>query len=177
MRRGVLAAAALLSTAIAVCGISSSALAELDSFEEPAKAGPADDRYIGYYYPKPSSVHVYKPRARTLPEMNRARRIGFVVSIMNLDLARPHPPVYAMFAKGDEAEKLIIVANQPQRLDTVYRVRALLAMLTSVAREMPLFREYQVEDWFTFLDLAKLLGFRSVTVSDGDAFTHHVIVE
>lgn len=173
MRMGPMAAA-LMALALATGG--DAAAAEADAVEEPA-AGAVEDRYVGYYYPKPTSIHFYKARSRPLPEMNRARRIGFVVSIMNIDLARPYPPVHAVFVKGDEADKLIIVANRPGYLNTVYRVRALLAMMTSIAREMPLLREYRVEDWFTFLDLAKLLGFKSVTVSDGDAFTHQVIIE
>lgn len=139
--------------------------------------GAASDSHAGYYYPKPNSVHAYTARARTLPDMNRQRRIAFVISIATDALSKPYAPAYAFFTKGDEAEKLIIVSNQAGRLDTVYRARALLATMTSIARTMPIFREYQVEDWFTFLDLAKMMGFEKVTLSDGDAFAHQVIVK
>ena len=135
------------------------------------------DRHAGYYYPEPSSTHVYKARSRTLPDMDRRRRVGFVVAMVNQSLAMPYPPTYSVFAKGDDARKLIIVSNEPGRLNTVYRARALLATLTSVARNTPIFREFSVEDWFTFLDLAKMLGFKQVTVSDGESFTHQVIVK
>ena len=137
----------------------------------------ATDRHAGYYYPAPGSVHVYTARAHTLPDMNRRRRIAFVISMVTDSLTKPYAPAYAFFAKGDNAEKLIIVSNQAGQLDTVYRARALLATMTSIARTMPIFREYQVEDWFTFLDLAKMLGFEKVTLSDGDAFTHQVILK
>ena len=40
----------------------------------------------------------------------------------------------------------------------------------------PIFRENSVEDDFTFLDLMKMLGFESVTVSDGESFTHQIIL-
>ena len=86
----------------------------------------------------------------------------------------PYAAPYAMFVKGDEADKLIIVANQDGTLTTVYRARALLATLTAFARLTPLFAEYAVEDIFTFFDLAKLLGFRQITVSDGRGFAHQV---
>jgi hypothetical protein len=142
----------------------------------PAPAA-ATDRHAGYYYPKPSSVHVYSARSRTMPDMNRQRRIAFVITMVTDSLSKPYPPAYAFFTKGDDAEKLIIVSNQAGRLDTVYRARALLATMTSIARTMPIFREFQVQDWFTFLDLANMLGFKKVTLSDGDAFTHQVIVE
>jgi hypothetical protein len=62
-------------------------------------------------------------------------------------------------------------------LNTVYRARALLATLTSVARTTPVFRSYGVEDLFTFFDLLKLMGFARVTVTDGDEFTHQVNIE
>jgi len=85
--------------------------------------------------------------------------------------------VVSVFAKGDDAEKLIIVAMEPGRLDTIYRVRAYLAALTSEARQTQIFREHQVEEIFTFLDLLKLLGFERLTVSDGDTFAHQVDIE
>ena len=135
------------------------------------------DRHTGYYYPEPKSVHVYTARTRVLPDMTRQRRIAFVITMVTDSLSKPSPPAYAFFAKGNHAEKLIIVSNQAGRLDTIYRARALLATMTSIARTMPIFREFQVEDWFTFLDLAKMLGFEKVTLSDGDTFAHQVIVK
>ena len=135
------------------------------------------DRHEGYYYPKPAEVEVYKARAKVLDEADRRHRIGFVVGVVNETLERPYPPPVAVFAKGTDAEKLIIVSNVEGRLDTIYRVRAYLATLTSSARTTPIFRENHVEDWFTFFDLAKMLGFEMITVSDGDEFAHQVLLE
>lgn len=135
------------------------------------------DRHEGYYYPKPKEVEVYKARAKALDEADRQSRVGFIVGVVNEMLERPYPPPIAVFAKGSEAEKLIIVSNVEGRLDTIYRVRAYLATLTSSARMTPIFREYHVEDWFTFFDLAKMLGFEMITISDGDTFAHQVLLE
>ena len=63
------------------------------------------------------------------------------------------------------------------QLNTVYRARALLATLTSVARTTPAFRAYGVEDLFTFYDLLKLMGFERITVTDGDAYAFQVDIE
>ena len=90
---------------------------------------------------------------------------------------RPYPQDFDIFPKGAEAQKLIIVSKRAGRLDTVYRVRGLLASMTSVARTMPIFVNYQVETFFTFLDLLKMLGFQQVTVTDGDAFAHQIKIE
>jgi hypothetical protein len=136
-----------------------------------------DDRHVGYYYPQPQSHEVYKARAKTLPEAGRRQRIQFVTGVTNQLLAQPYPPTAAMFAKGSEAEKLIIVALEDGRIDTLYRARAVFANLTAVARVTPIFQEFGVEDFFTFFDLAKMLGFVQITISDGRDFAHQVSLE
>ncbi|MCH6578424.1 MAG: hypothetical protein IH807_11430 [Proteobacteria bacterium] len=142
--------------------------------DKPAQDKP--DRYVGYYYPKPAAIEIYKARAAVLPGANRKRRVAFIVAVVNERLQRPYPPTYSLFPKGGRAHKLIIVSNLPGQLNTIYRVRALLATMTSVARSLPIFRDHSVEDDFTFLDLMKMLGFESVTVSDGESFTHQIIL-
>jgi hypothetical protein len=62
-------------------------------------------------------------------------------------------------------------------MDTIYRARGLLAMLTAVARTSDVFRHFQVEELFTFLDLLKMLGFTQITISDGKDFAHQIKIE
>jgi hypothetical protein len=140
-------------------------------------AAAQDDRHAGYYYPVPQSSEVYNARAQTMAEADRSLRIGFVTGITNQMLTRPYAPTMAIFAKGDEAQKLIIVALEDGRIRTLYRARAVFAELTSVARVMPIFKELGVQEWFTFFDLAKLLGFQQITISDGDRFAHQVTID
>jgi hypothetical protein len=137
----------------------------------------ADDRHVGYYYPPPQTIETYEARADTLEDSNKTRRIGFVVELTQQMLSNPYAPEFAVFAKGEEAEKLLIVALKDNVLDTIYRARALLAMLTSVARATPLFQDYGVAEVFTFFDLLKILGFVQLTISDGDGFAHQVLLE
>ncbi len=142
-----------------------------------ATGAQAGDRHAGYYYPEPASREVYEARSETLPEADRATRIGFVTGIANHISEQPYPPQAAMFAKGTEAEKLIIVALVDGRIDTIYRARAVLANMTAAARMLPAFQEMGVQDWFTFLDLAHMLGFKQITISDGRDFAHQLIIE
>ena len=142
-----------------------------------AGAAQAEERHVGYYYPEPQTRETYKARAQTLPDAKRALRVGFVTGLANQFLKQPYSPPQAIFAKGTEAEKMIIVAFQDGQIDTIYRARALFANLTAVARVMPLFQEYGVQDWFTFFDLAKMLGFTQITISDGREFAHRVTIE
>jgi len=140
-------------------------------------AASADDRHAGYYYPKPATIETYKARARTLVGADRSQRIAFITGVTLKQRERPHPPVLAMFAKGKKAEKLIIVGLEDGRLNTIYRARAVLAMLTATARTTPIFKEFQVEEIFTFLDLCKMLGFSQVSISDGKDFAHQILIE
>ncbi len=135
------------------------------------------DRHAGYYYPAPRTEEVYTARAQTLPEGDRARRIGFVTSLSLQLQSNAHPPPFAIFAKGEDAEKMIIVGLRDGELNTIYRARALFAMLTASARGSQFFVDHHVEDYFTFFDLAKLLGFTQITISDGQRFSHRVTIK
>lgn len=138
---------------------------------------PGRDRHVGYYYPEPGSREVYHARAERTPEASRPLRIGFVTGVAAMMAKRAYAPRYALFAKGVEGEKLIIVALQDGALDTLFRARAVLADLTAFARTMPIFGEYGARDRYTFFDLAKVLGFTQITISDGRAFAHQVTLE
>ena len=140
-------------------------------------AAQAQDRHSGYYYPEPTSSETYKARAFTLPDTSRKSRIAFVTGITSEQNKAPYPPTAAIFAKGSEAEKLIIVALDDGRIDTVFRARAIFAQMTAVARLLPVFSELGVEDYFTFFDLAKMLGFQQITISNGRDFAHQVLIE
>src|SRR6185312_15180705 len=86
----------------------------------PAVAQPVD-RHEGYYYPAVSSHEEYISRAQTLKDSTRTRRLGFVSGLTQQLAEQPFPPPYAIFAKGDDAKRLIIVAFEDGHLNTVYR--------------------------------------------------------
>ena len=136
----------------------------------------AEDRHDDYYYPAVTSREIYQARTPTRPDATREVRIGYIVAETEGQAQRPYPPRYAIFAKGDDAEKLIIVGFD-QSFGTLYRARAVLAQLTARARGTALLRNMGVDDVFTFLDVAKLLGFRQVTVSDGASWAHQIELE
>ena len=143
-----------------------------------ARPAAADEsRHVGYYYPQPQTVETYEARATTLPDASRSRRLAFVTALTDQMLGNPYPPQFAIFAKGSNAEKLIIVGLYDNSYNTIYRARALFAMLTAVARLTKLFQEYRVEELFTFFDLCKMLGFEQITITDGYEFAHQVLIK
>ena len=136
-----------------------------------------DDRHAGYYYPDNVTHETYKARAENAPSSSRQTRIAFVTGVTAQQVQAPYPPLTAMFAKGTEADKLILVSLQEGRMDTLFRARAVLAMLTATARTTPVFAEIDTDLDYTFLDLLKILGFVQITVSDGRTYSHQIKIE
>jgi hypothetical protein len=131
----------------------------------------------GYYYPKPQTVEHFVSAVVTLPESDQTRRQAFVIGMTKQLLDGKYAPSFAIFAKGSKSEKLIIVGMVDGQLNTVYRARALLAELTSVARATTFFQQNTQPEASTFLDFMKLLGFHQLTITDGRNFAHQVIVD
>lgn len=137
----------------------------------------ADDRHEGYYYPGPVSEERYSSRAEVLDRADRGMRLAFVTGHAREQLQRTYWPPHVLFAKGEEAEKMLVVATGENSFHTLYQARAVLAQMTAIARGTPLFRDLQVSEIFTFFDLAKMMGFRQITISDGARFSHRIIIE
>lgn len=135
------------------------------------------DRHVGYYYPVAQTEETYVARAQTLADSDRVRRLEFVTLLALQQMSAPYPAGLAIFAKGEDAEKLIIVALRDDLFDTLYRMRGVLAMMTASARTSELFQTYKVDDIFTFFDLLKLLGFEKVTLSNGRELSHVVHIQ
>jgi hypothetical protein len=137
----------------------------------------ASDRHSGYYYPPPGEPELFVSRAQQLPGVNRTTRIGFVTGLAAQQSDLPYPAQTAVFAKGGQAEKLIIVSLADGRMNTIYRARAVLALMTAMARTTEIFQKFRVETVFTFLDLCKMLGFKQLTISDGATFSHQFKIQ
>ena len=135
------------------------------------------DRHAGYYYPPITSRETYVARTQVLADIDSHRRIGFVVGLAKTADQRIAGMDVAAFAKGAEAEKLIMVALNRTSLASIYQARAYLAYLTATARASRIFSELDAETSYTFLDLLRLMGFERLTVSDGLSYTHQIDIE
>ena len=169
-------AAASLALVLLVAGSASAQ----DKAEKKAKAPTAtsaEDRYVGYYYPKPTSTETFESTLKTIDGVDRPQRVQFVTVISQGTLQSAYRVPYAVFVKGEKADRLIVIGLQRGELDTVYRQRALLANMTTMARLSPFFQEHTVAEDSTFFDLLKLLGFSSVTITDGDKSAHQVTIK
>lgn len=137
----------------------------------------AQERHDGYYYPTPQTEERYTARVPRADDADRRTRIAFTTGLTSQMLQSPAPPRFAIFAKGDDAEKLIIVGVSDDAYNTLFRLRALLAMLTAYARSSPVFQAHPHPENLTFLDLIYLIGFEQITVSDGRATSHRIFLD
>ena len=130
-----------------------------------------------YYYPPVNSEEVFARDLAPAPPAGRAVRVGFATQVTKAQLAAPESPRFVIFAKGDEAQHMIVVALDDQVFKTIYRARAVLAQLTSNARGTDFFIDNGIEAHATWFDLAKLLGFEDMVISDGATWSPRVIFE
>ena len=170
--------------AIALMTVAVSAAAQQQPAKPAAAAAPAaapkvagEDRYIGYYYPKPTATETFESTLQTIANVERAQRIQFVTVVSQGTIQSAYRVPYAVFAKGEKADRLIIVGLQQGELNTIYRMRALLANMTTMSRLSPFFQERTVAEDATFFDLLKLLDFRELTITDGEKTTLQVTIK
>lgn len=177
MRCGYWVVALGLGLALGVVGQPSRSLAQESVALTVTGEDEIGDHHEGYYYPTPQTVEHYSSRVVTLEDSDKIRRLGFVIGMARQLVSGQYAPDYAIFAKGDEGQKLIITGMHDGSLDTIYRARALFANMTLIARSTPFFQKNTQPEEATFFDLLKLLGFTQVTISDGKKFCHQVIID
>ncbi|WP_295135087.1 hypothetical protein [uncultured Reyranella sp.] len=136
-----------------------------------------DDKYVGYYYPKPTAIENYASPMQTIAGAERAQRVQFATVVSQGTIQSAYRVPYSVFVKGEKADKMIIVGLQPGEMSTIYRARAILANMTTMSRLSPFFQERTIAEDANFFDLLKLLGFQQITISDGDKFTHQVNIK
>ena len=137
-------------------------------------AAAAEDRRVGYYYPAITSEETFDRSFSQAPPANRGVRVNFVTEITKAQLEAPEAPRFSVFAKGAQAEHMIVVALDDEIFRTLYRARAQMAQLTSNARSTQFFIENNIQFHATWFDLAKLLGFDDIVVTDGVTWSHKV---
>lgn len=133
----------------------------------------ADDEE-GYYYPPVGSVEVFERDLADAPAAGRGVRVGFVTQVTKQQFGQAYAPRFALFVKGSEAQELIIVGLDDSVFSTLFRARAVMAQLSASARTTQFFVENDLADRATFYDMLKLLGFETLTLSDGRDWSHRV---
>jgi len=140
----------------------------------PAKA---EDKREGYYYPAVTSEETFVRSLGNTPPANRAVRANFITEITKAQLDAPEAPQFVVFAKGAAAEHMVILAIDDEVFRTLYRARAVMAQLTSNARGTDFFKSNNLQFVATWFDLAKILGFEDIVISDGVTWSHRIYLK
>ncbi|MEM6662442.1 MAG: hypothetical protein AAF666_09720 [Pseudomonadota bacterium] len=135
------------------------------------------DKREGYYYPPVSSEEIFAREIPGAPPADRGVRTNFIVEMTRAMLEAPDTPPYVIFAKGGQAEHMVIIGLNDQMFKTLYRARAVLAQLTGNARGTEFFRKNNLQSVATWFDLAKMMDFEDIVISDGETWSHRVRLE
>jgi hypothetical protein len=132
------------------------------------------DSHEAYYYPKTTSQEVFDRVLFPTPPTNKDVRIGFATTITKAQLATPESPRFVVFTKGESAEKLIITALDDEVFKTLYRARAVLALLTSNLRGNNFLAKQDLKNEGTFYDLLQFMHFNTLVITNGETWAHKV---
>jgi len=139
-------------------------------------AANASETHAGYYYPTPQTQEVYVSASPVNEHATPRSRAAFAVGMADRQSKLNYPPDFHLFVKGENLEKLIIVAVGSNRYNTLYRLRALLASMTALARGSPMFAQATNPHRLNFFDFCKMMGFTQITVTDGDRLAHRILI-
>ncbi len=139
-----------------------------------AGAVAAQDRYVGYYYPEVTSEESFDRVVRASQGAGKAVRIDFVNLLTSAQLEAPESPRFVFFAKGADADTLILTALDDEVFATLYRARAIMAQLTVAVRQGGFFQQEELQYVATFYDLLQLMQFNDLVITDGRAWAHKV---
>lgn len=134
----------------------------------------AADKQEGYYYPPVTSEEEFDRAIITAPPSNRNVRIGFVNTVTKAQLEAPETPRFVIFAKGGDGRRLIMVALDDEIFKTLFRARAVMAQMTANLRGTEFFVQQGLSTAGTFYDMLQILDFESLTISDGETWSHRI---
>jgi hypothetical protein len=139
----------------------------------PLASAAADDEE-GYYYPPVGSSETFSRTLAETPEAGPGVRVEFVTHVTRQQFEQAYAPRFALVVKGDRKDELIIVALDDSVFATLYRARAVMAQLSASARTTAFFVENDLSAVATFYDMLKIMGFRTLTLTDGATWSHRV---
>ena len=172
----------LLRRANLGAGAMIAALGALGACATPISAGPGSPALTaadidettgaGRYYPPASSLETADVLFRQMPGIGPRQRQAFVDQV-NLAASTPGGPVPIVAqAVGADRETLVLLYAGGEGPMTPYLARGVLARLTSIARSAPVIMEMGLSSEFDAYNMASVLGFGRLVVTDGRAFTH-----
>ena len=106
------------ATAVALM-IAGSASAQQQPQHKPAAAAakpaaaPTEDRYVGYYYPKPTSTEVFESAMQTIDGVDRAQRIQFTTVVSQGTIQSAYRVPYAWLPQVPAPGEIAITPPQP----------------------------------------------------------------
>jgi hypothetical protein len=135
-------------------------------------AGSDETTGAGLYYPPASSLETPNIRFQQMLGVGPQQRQSFVDQV-NLAVGIPGRslPIVAQ-AVGANRETLVVLYVGGEGAMTPYLARGVLARLTAITRSAPAIQAMGLSSDFDAYNMAAVLGFARIVVTDGRAFAH-----
>lgn len=162
---------ALIASLSALCACQT--LSTAKQVDAPALTAAVDEATgAGRYYPPASSVEAPNILFEAMAGVGPKQRQFFADQI-NLAVSAPGRtvPIVAQ-AVGANNESLVFLYLGAEAPMTPYLARGLFARLTSITRAAPAITEMGLSSEFDVYNMAAVLGFGRIIVTDGRAFSH-----
>ena len=145
----------------------------LDASADPVTtAVPVPETGEGLFFPPVTSSETPEIRFGAVAEIGAPQRQRFAdqINLVTTGAERPIPLVAQ--AVGTEATTLVLLNLEPEAYLTPYIARAMLARMTSLTRAIPAVAEMGIDEAFDIYNLAAVMGFDAIIVTDGRDFSH-----
>ena len=126
----------------------------------------------GVFFPPPVSFDTHQVRFGTMAGVGPTERQLFIDRINLTATASGQSVPIAAQSVGDDRKTLVFMLLGSDGPTTPYMARAILARLTSITRFAPEIAEMGLSSEFDIYNMAAVLGFQQIVVTDGRAFAH-----
>jgi len=126
----------------------------------------------GVYFPPVSSTDTPEIRFEFMEEIGPQQRQAFVDQLNLATAGGERVLPIVIQAVGEDRSTLVIMNIETEAFFTPYIARALLARLTSLTRFLPAVSEMGLSPEFDIYNMASVLGFDRIVVTDGREFSH-----
>ncbi len=156
------------------------ALCACETLSAPAETEPAGSATVtideatgaGVFFPQATSVETPAIRFPPMEGVGKQQR-GLFVDQLNLAATTQGRAIPIIVqAVGDGSETLVFLYLDAQGPMTPYLARGILARLTSITRFSPVISEMGLSGEIDVYNMAAVLGFKRIIVTDGRDFAH-----
>lgn len=141
----------------------------------PTTSQSGSDSGEGWFYPLPNHTECHVALTPPLPEVGPGHRLRFVDQL-NIAASENRKGGVAQAVDANRSTIVFTMLGETT-IESDYQARAVLAEMTTVARQAPILVESGFSPLFEAPDFVALLGFKRLIVSNGIDYAYQIVIE